>query len=255
MSPRSAIGTATRLAALWLALVIAPAPTHGQPGAADVAAAERLLDDGLGHYDRGEYALAIEALVESHRLDPRPEVLFAVAQAARLGGDCALAADYYERFLATDPAPHQAEAATMHLSACRAALAEADTAPEPAGEPAAVLAPAERAGEAGPWYTDVVGDALLGGGAVTLAASAGFFRAKRAAERDAAAADTYAEHAGHLDRARTNRNRGLATVTIGSALVGGAVWRFVRHERARKADHLVIEPTGGGVAVGVRGRF
>ena len=65
--------------------------------------ARELSDRGLGHYQRGELDAAIESFMGAYALSNNAGLLFNIAQAFRLKGDCASAKDYYQSYLAAGP--------------------------------------------------------------------------------------------------------------------------------------------------------
>jgi len=95
------------LAALLLLLA-----ATGRAGAAPPAderqdltpTARELSDRGLRQYQQGQLDAAIESFMEAFALSDNTGLLFNVAQAYRLKGDCALAGEYYRRYLAAAPA-------------------------------------------------------------------------------------------------------------------------------------------------------
>jgi tetratricopeptide (TPR) repeat protein len=75
---------------------------------------------GLAHYAARDFHRAIAQLEAAFALDPRPEFLFAEAQAFRLDGNCPRALELYRRFLATRPPPLQVQATQLGLDRCAA---------------------------------------------------------------------------------------------------------------------------------------
>lgn len=65
--------------------------------------ARELSDLGLRQYQAGELDAAIESFMGAFALSDNTGLLFNVAQAHRLKGDCALAKEYYRRYLAAAP--------------------------------------------------------------------------------------------------------------------------------------------------------
>jgi tetratricopeptide (TPR) repeat protein len=114
----------------------------GAPAAAR-SEAKRLFDEGTDLYDRGDYDNAIGRFRQAHRLWPDPLVIFAVAQAQRLKGDCTEAIESYSRFIkAVDPSPVRQEA-EQYLSelqqSCTALKPSPKTAHASISSPLAVL--------------------------------------------------------------------------------------------------------------------
>ncbi len=100
--------------ALWLALAALGA-TRAQaqePGAVAPAApvddekerkAKDLYEQGNTHYDLAEYDQAIDLFKQAYALSHRPTLLYNIAQAYRLKGDCEQALQVYKNFLRVDP--------------------------------------------------------------------------------------------------------------------------------------------------------
>jgi hypothetical protein len=109
-----------------------------------------LSDRGLGHYRRGEYDLAIMEFQASYSLRPLPDLLFNIAQAYRLQGNCNKALQSYAEYLRVAPNGRMRERAITRMAAmqeCRdvaapstsatsstgaVALREANSTPQPA---------------------------------------------------------------------------------------------------------------------------
>jgi hypothetical protein len=64
------------------------------------ARARALSDEGLAHFRQHEYDPAIAAFRASYALSPQVVLLFDIAQAYRLGGDCDNALQFYRRYAA-----------------------------------------------------------------------------------------------------------------------------------------------------------
>lgn len=65
--------------------------------------AETLYSEGQAAYDRADYALAVDRWQASYRLSQEPALLYNVAQAYRMAGDCARALSSYRQFVTADP--------------------------------------------------------------------------------------------------------------------------------------------------------
>ena len=65
--------------------------------------ARKLSDEGLRYYDTAQYDRAIKTFQEAYVMAPIPGLLFNLAQAYRLKGDCALALGYYQQYLEHQP--------------------------------------------------------------------------------------------------------------------------------------------------------
>jgi tetratricopeptide (TPR) repeat protein len=254
-----------------------PGKASPQPAAPHVATPEEAaeasahLKKGVELFGNHKYEEAIAEFEIGRKLDPRPDFLFALAQAERLSGDCASAILYYREFLDSKPSDRQAEAAWANLDRCEHVLATSraaqdapprDAAPTPESLPPGPAAPRPSAEPAAPqtrlihhpWYSDVVGDGLAGGGLVAGAVGAIFLLRSSGERSDALDAGTYAEYASKMDDARTDRAIALSAFGVGGALVVGAVVRYVTHDRSERVQ-VAVQPGGAGVTVGVGGSF
>jgi hypothetical protein len=189
----------------------------------------------------GKLDVALSELRAAYAIDPRPDFVFAIGQVQAGQGDCAGARESYEQYRAA----LKNEAGIG--AAVDAAIAACGAAPEPATEPAPAPAPPSAAVvTARPWYADVVGDALVGGGAVALVASALEYRAARSALDDAEHAPTLADYESRVDSAHGDRTVSLVLGVAGVALVAGGVYHFMRHGASDETSNVAIVPTGGG---------
>jgi tetratricopeptide (TPR) repeat protein len=184
--------------------------------------AQARYDEGMAHYAAHEYRAALRALEAAYALDPRPELLFAEAQATRLLGDCVAALPLYQRFLATGPPPQQIEATRIAVARCQA-VAAAITPPASVRTPPLPLPP-----PALRWYRDGRGGALVGAGLVGLGVGAALLTAAAAAERDARAIhDRYDAFDARWNQAERRRGWGLAAVIAGGALIAAGAGRYL----------------------------
>lgn len=195
------------------------------------------------------WADAAAAFSRAYELEPRPEYVFARAQALRFSGDCAGAIEGYREFIAHDPPEGAVDEAREHIATCGGdpdATPELDpsrgpVSPEPivaaptrVSPPAAVPSEASRAPrESRRWWRDPTGHVLGWTGLSAAAVGTGFLieglarreRGERATDeqsyRDARRGGASLLHAG------------IPLVSLGSALVIGAVIRFVVVARAR----------------------
>lgn len=148
MSIRSLVLLAALTAALAPRSAAAQGPSSPAAGAtaspADVERARQLHEEGLAHYEKRQYGRAIAAYRKAYALVPAPGILFNLAQAYRLRGDCKRAYRAYKNFLAVVTDTPEANLAREHAQAlrpCAKAPAEPEPAPAPAIAPAPVLAP------------------------------------------------------------------------------------------------------------------
>jgi tetratricopeptide (TPR) repeat protein len=105
-----------------LAVVSGSATVHAQQPAAGDARKEQarqLHEQGLRHYEARQYGRAIGAYRKAYALVPVPGILFNLAQAYRLKGDCRRAHRAYRSFLRAAPGTPEAKLAQEHVTALR----------------------------------------------------------------------------------------------------------------------------------------
>ena len=233
MSQRFAIGpSALGRRALILLLALLTTPAFAQP-----SAAQGDLDRGLRSYAVGQYAEAIAAFRAGYQLEPRPELLYALAQAERMSGDCKAAIETYHAFLRTHPSAAATRRTQENLDRCQTQLAVAPsrtTLPEAAKSPPAIAAAPSRPRRS--WARDPAGASLTAIGLALAASGGALWGAGQAAVVSANGAARYGDfsalQASGLSGER-ERIAGIVTLAIGgAALVAGiARWTFVARSR------------------------
>jgi tetratricopeptide (TPR) repeat protein len=181
------------------------APTQAAVSAEGQRTAEEHLARGLELYGQKHYTEAVEEFRAGYAINADVRLLYTLAQALRLAGQCTEAVTYYQRFLDSAPSPAQEAAARANLQRCRERASSADaesprepvpkaleTPPPPAAgtprpqtvdghpvQPNADLVPEAGHGprpppastdEASAWYADILGAVLTGGGVVGVGA-------------------------------------------------------------------------------------
>lgn len=202
-------GVAPRRAAIAavLAGLIAPAAARAQT-ADDHLARVRAL------YDRRDFAHARDELLAAYRLEPRPELLFALGQVELNIGHFAQAIDYYERFIATNPGADQVALAQQAIGAARARLAE---------QPAVVGPP--RPPPHPVWDVEDSGLAALGGATALVGAGLVVYGYRTGNDRSG----TLSEYDDRLSQASVTQWIGAGCVAAGALAIGGAVLRWRLH--------------------------
>lgn len=97
------------LAALGVAIALAPVPALGKPRPAD------RFDDGLRLFQRGAYTEAAKAFYAAHRAKPHPDALYNAGLAWELSGEPALAATAFAGALELELEPKARRDATKRL--------------------------------------------------------------------------------------------------------------------------------------------
>jgi tetratricopeptide (TPR) repeat protein len=119
------------LAGLWPVVARASGENEAPGQETSRVDAKRLFDEGTALYDRGAYDAAIERFREAHRVWPDPLVIFAVAQAQRLKGDCPAAIESYERFIKTAESSPVRTEADQYVSELKRKCPTTEPAPVP----------------------------------------------------------------------------------------------------------------------------
>jgi len=101
-----------------LVLVFMLAFIHGAH-ADSKARAKALYDQGLKHYNVAEYTEAIQAWKDAYLLSKKPLLLFNIAQAYRLSGDCKQAMTFYDSYQREEPSPKNQDELEQALALCK----------------------------------------------------------------------------------------------------------------------------------------
>jgi tetratricopeptide (TPR) repeat protein len=262
--PRHHGPRAAALAAIVISLVAARAHADSR------SEAKAHVDRATTLHADGHFAEALDELKTAYALDPRPDLLYAIAQLHVKLGMCPQAISFYQRFLASNPKPGPAAAARQAIDVCTnnpASLpnTEPKQEPKPAPQPEVQVAPTPPPvaapvpppplRSARSWYTDVLGDVLVGGGLAAGVAGGWMYRSALARIDDANAATTYPRHAELADQAHTQRTYAILFGAAGGTLVVTGLLRFALGDR-RPADHgIAIAPTTSGGIATWTGRF
>ncbi len=221
-----------RWLALGLALVGAPAIGHAEePTPPDVipAKARALAQRGRAYHDAGDYGNAIISFKEAYVMAPSPGLLFNLAQAYRLQGNCDDATLMYRRYLATSPSVEGKRIAEARLTSSARCAHDAQRPAERDGHPPIEI---ETSRESGSLFatspgavrgqrekTVGIGLGLAGG----LGLSVALYFALRAHDATATVERGYASGARWQDLASADA-RGESSATIAKAFgIGGGV--------------------------------
>jgi len=201
-------------------------------------------------FARKLYAQALQEFRQALSVSPRPEVLYSMAQSQRLLGDCASAIDTYRAFLAGQPGEPLAGYARANIERC-----------EQQGKPVAGVSSGGAAGEPGssPWYSDLVGDVLVGGGLAVGVTGVVVWHAGRSKAQNVAASpdyQTFLERQAAASSALTQQRIGVAAMIVGGAALVGGIVHYVHHARSsRREVSLGVAPISGGAMLAGHGTF
>jgi tetratricopeptide (TPR) repeat protein len=269
-----------RAVLVFLVLAIAAVPAGAGPLKPE---AQKHLDAGLALFDKGEYAKAIVEFKAAYDIDPAPKILFARAQAERLGGDCDTAMDLYNKYLETLPSESQTEAARTAMKLCdgkthppaevvkppveqdEVAKPPPETHAVPPPETAHVVPPTVVPPEViptttatspveahRPWYRrHPIGAGLAAGGTVSIGVGVGFLISSSSAKRRAENEMNRDDFLDAIDRANSRRKIGIGALAVGAALVTAGILEISLHHTRSEA---VVAGTDG-TTVYVRAAF
>lgn len=235
-------------------------------------------------HKEARYDDARAELETAYRLDPRPELLYAIGQVDAKLGHCDEAIVYYRRFAATQSDPQVARIVDQAITACTPApaapgsatasaeppladdgVAPADGAaprkpgvPQRASPPATAPSVAAVASQPTPWYRDTVGDALVAGGAAAAIVGLLAYRSALSdldAAGDRASAPTLERYHALVDRAHGKRTTSIVLAGAGGALITAGIVRYLVRSPALEHREVGIAPARGGGVVTYGGRF
>jgi tetratricopeptide (TPR) repeat protein len=235
--------------------------------------ARELADKGRAFHDAGDYPSAIAAYKEAYVLAPSAGLLFNLAQAYRLAGNCDDAAWMYHRYLDTNPrSPRRALAEThlatvercrksqLHLAVDPGALPPDPPLPrEPYVAPSVPVAiqtttdetAGQREKQIGIWLAISGGVSMIGAGVFALDAHDASNTVEELSRRGAKWQDIKSVD----DRGRLSST--LAAVFgiggVATAATGGVLYALGL--RSEKARHLSIAPSAHGGQVSLAWTF
>ena len=186
-----------------------------------------------------QYDQAVAELQQAYVLDPKPEYLYALAQALRLSGDCPGAVRAYSQYLKTRPLEAEAEKARTNIERCNSEPAPAPV-PEPPSVPAHGITPppsvapagAEGQRDRGGWKHDYLGHALVGGGVALGVVGTVLYVAGGSTIdfiNSAPSYDVYVMRRGDLDGAKLKQRLGVSGMVAGGLLVIGGIAHYAMH--------------------------
>jgi len=220
--------------------------------------AETLYADGQAAYDRADYNVAVAKWQASYDLSKESALLFNLAQAKRLAGDCVGALATYRRFVATDDADPASEQHKLAEDLVRELEVQCpEQKPAVIGPTKVVEAPAlsgsRRSGR--PWK--IAGLVTGGGGIAAIVVGLGLARHGAAIGDEITLACRVSCDWAAL---RDKDARGKREVTVGNvlgvggvaAIAGGAIFYYL----GVRQETLTVAPAeGGGGVVSWRGSW
>lgn len=242
----------SKLAILAAQLIVAS--VTAREAAADVTA-RGLFKQGIDEYKAQKYDASAATLKHSYELDPKPDVLFALAQAERLGGHCPEATAHYKKLLASITDLATAKLVQNNLALCPQPDVEKPPSepvkrPEPPPPPPPIIKTVVRDVR----HTDVLATMLATSGVLGLGAGGGLYLASRNNQDAADHAGTLDDHERFADRAEKERMACFIAGGAGVVLLGVAVVRWA-HGGKPTSTEVTVAPTANGPMMVVSARW
>jgi len=236
-----------------------PQAAPAQPKVSGVLpAAQPHLQRALRHFEAKDYPKALVEFRAAYTIDPQPSLLYAIAQAERMNGDCQRAIRYYEAYLRAGPNELQARLARENIERCTAELRRSPPASQPTSAPLDLAPPPPRKTlpvvdepTRMPWRSNWLGHGLTIGGLAAVAAGVALWSVEHAAITSAnGAADygTFAARAHAAAQAEKLQAVGVALASAGAALVVAGILTYALRGRRRAERPTVATVIGPGRA-------
>lgn len=198
--------------------------------------AERHFNRALKLFREKKFKDAAGEFERAHTVDPRPDILFAWAQAERISGDCDKAVELYNDLRELDLPPADSRAVLEGLERCDAVGRQQPPPDEPKQSPppetdpgkAEAMAKTEApSAEGSPWWTDPIGDVFLVTGVIGLGVGTGFYVVSSSDRSAAEDATSYETHVVLQDRAKKRRLISIVALSASGVLITGALVRYL----------------------------
>jgi tetratricopeptide (TPR) repeat protein len=223
--PAADIADATREA-------IAACKPKGAPTKADEA--KKHVDNATALSAADKSLEAAAELNLAYELEPKPELLDAIAQAYAKAGECERARLYFDKFLSSGDPGEAAGPALAARDSCKPKVVP-------------------HAGPTRPrWYSDKLGVALAGGGAVFEVVGIVEYLGARSTRNEANSISVYDKYLEKIDSAKSQRTVAIVFGVAGTAALAAGLIHLVLHDRATEVQ---VTPTAGGAAVSIGARF
>ncbi len=224
---------------------------------------DAIIEQAEAAFARKDWDGASRALADAYLLDPRPDLLYARAQAERLAGRCNVALPLYEKFLEAERADSPAAAdARDNRVRCQQVVASAKAGTPPDGGKTGANGTRPRKATRGAWYRDPAGGVLVAIGGVSTIIGGSVLGISISRDKQASDAANEGGFVDRKDAARTQHSVGIAVLSIGGALlVAGVVrWAVVANKGERSTGNsarvrMGLAPARRGAAVSLGLRF
>lgn len=204
-------------------------------------------------YRAKEWDAASRAFADVYAIDPKPDYLFARAQAERFAGRCNVAVKLWDSYIAVETSPEAVREAKSLRAYCEPTAGTTTPPPptQPNTPPTTDGGPKPKPRT--PWYRDPAGGVLVATGGVSTVIGASVLGLALSRDRKASSADTEGGYVGEKDAARTPHRAGIVVLSVGGALlVAGIVrWAIVASRSRSDARSVKAARVTFGLGVGL----
>jgi tetratricopeptide (TPR) repeat protein len=247
-----------RLAVLAQLIVLLAAPAAARAEENKQALARSLFNLAISEYQAKQYDAAAASLAKSHALDPRPDALYALAQAERLANRCKDALVHYEQLLETSKDDKIIGRVKENIELCEQ-IEAGKLAPEekPAREVAQRDAPTieYRTIVRTEQKRDALSIVLFAGGGVAISGGVAMYLVSRTMEKDADNAQSLEDYNRKYDQSWRLRWISYATAGAGATLLTIATIRVIGGGGKSEARQVAVTPVEGGSIVSWSARW
>jgi hypothetical protein len=185
--------------------------------------------------EAGKLDEARQLLDDAHARTGAPPLLFVRGTLEQSAGDCDAAVDFYRRYLATDPAETDAQAARDGIKQCGGQAVPAPPPPSSMLAPTPAFAPPTTTDAPPPAKrNDRIAIGLLGSGAAATVAGGTLLGVGLGVASMADRSRTEADFGNRLDRGRALTIAGGVVLPIGTALLIAGAVRLAKHRNQRR---------------------
>jgi tetratricopeptide (TPR) repeat protein len=220
----------------------------------NAANARTLFKQGIEEYKAKKYGEASITLLKSYELDPKPDTLFALAQAERFDNRCSDAIEHYKKLLEQVTDLPTAKAVQSNMDLC------------PQEKKVEKCEPVEKIVERNRLRTKTVtrtqrrthklATGLFAGGALSIGGSVTLFMLSRSSRTDSDRATSLEESNRLYDNSVDQKRLSFVAGSIGLALVAGGVVRILTSKpKEETTTQISVGPTNGGAAVHFMARW
>jgi hypothetical protein len=252
--------------------------------------AKKHIEKATQLHGEGKFDEALVELNAAYKLDPKPDLLFAIGQVHSKMGHCTEAAEYFHKFakakkkkdidnvveeaikechpadavMAPTPTPEPTPTPTPNVTPSPTPTPEPTPTPTPTPPPPDLTpTPAPIVEQPPPppppsthhFYQDKLGDALVIIGVGAIAVGVIEYQAAKGNLDDAEKAPTLADYNSKLDSAHSARTASVVLGVGGIVLVGGGVIHYMMTGKSGETSGVAAAPTRGGALITWSGGF